>query len=1187
MDSFYEPLKSLPAFRRAAELLRGGKRFGLSGLKDSRQVHFMSALGQAKKYQIVVTYSEIRAKELLDEYRFYDRRALYYPAKDFIFMGADAKGNLLATDRMRVFRRILEGEAFTVILPIDALMDSLLPLSVIRNNILHFQTAEVIDPEEVIRRLVLLGYERRIQAELPGQFAARGSILDIYPVTEETPFRIDLFDDEIDIIKSFDPQSQRSIENAESFDVYPAAEYIFTRSERERGIERILEEERACEAAFRDRMKNETAHELSVMVSEYVEQVRQTGGLVDFDKFLPYFANETVNLLDYFPGDDSVIYLDEPARLRERADALEEEFRMSTVNRLEKGYMLPGQADVMTAAPQVFADLASRCVVPLSALGQASGDFPCEEMLEVNGKTASSYNSQFDAMAEDVNRYRNRGYAVILLSASRTRAERLARNLNDFDVPAFYSDSLDRVVRPREVMTAYGYVGRGFEYPEIKFLVIAETDIFPAERAKKRKKKKDFQGNVQDFSELSVGDYVIHEDHGVGIYQGIEKVEVDGVIEDYLKIAYSENGVLYVKTTGLDRIQKFAGSDTERANIKLNRLGGAEWRRTKARVRGAVKDIAEELVALYAARQKEQGFEFSPDTVWQREFEEMFPFEETEDQLKAIDAMKRDMQSTKLMDRLICGDVGFGKTEVAIRGAFKAVQDGKQVAMLVPTTILAQQHFNNFVQRFRDFPVRVEMLNRFRTPAQQKKTIEGLKSGYVDIVIGTHRLLSKDIAFKDLGLLIVDEEQRFGVTHKEKIKQMRKNIDVLTLTATPIPRTLHMSLIGIRDLSILEDPPMDRLPIQTYVCEYNDEMVREAIRRELARGGQVYYVYNRVAYLDRVASQIASLVPEAKVVYAHGRMEGHQLEKIMYDFVAGEIDVLVSTTIVETGLDIPNVNTMIIHDADKFGLAQLYQLRGRIGRAKRTAYAFLMYQKNKVLKEDAEKRLTTLREFTELGSGVKIAMRDLEIRGAGNLLGAEQSGHMEDVGYDLYCKMLNEAVMEAKGERPQPSFETTVDLHVDAYIPSGYIKNEALKLDMYKRIADMADPSEREDIMDELFDRFGDIPRPVDNLLWISALRAAAHAAGVATLTGNRREYRFYMYQEAPIVPERIPQFIQSYGGQMQLKQDREPFFYYVPKSQPKDDAARLRALIHVAEDLKRLSAPEQAEEHAEDETAE
>ena len=706
-----------------------------------------------------------------------------------------------------------------------------------------------------------------------------------------------------------------------------------------------------------------------------------------------------------------------------------------------------------------------------------------------------------------------------------------------------YSEDPFREVQPGEVLTYYGHVAKGFEYPMIRFVVLSETDIFGAEKKKKAKKKL-YQGQkIKDFNELKVGDYVVHESHGLGIYKGIEKVEMEGVVKDYIKIEYRDGGNLYVLATGLDVIQKYASAEAK--SPKLNKLGSKEWEKTKTKVRGAVNEVAKDLVELYAARQATEGYRFGKDTVWQREFEEMFPYEETEDQLNAIADTKADMESSKIMDRLVCGDVGYGKTEIAIRAAFKAVQEGKQVVYLVPTTILAQQHYNTFVQRMKDFPVRVELMSRFRTPSEVKKTITDLQKGMVDIVIGTHRVLSQDVKFKDLGLLIIDEEQRFGVAHKEKIKKLKENVDVLTLTATPIPRTLHMSLIGIRDMSVLEEAPEDRLPIQTFVCEYNEELVREAISRELARDGQVYYVYNRVNNIADVAAQIAKLVPEATVAFAHGQMKEHELEKIMYDFINGEIDVLVSTTIIETGLDISNVNTMIIHDSDNMGLSQLYQLRGRVGRSNRTAYAFLMYRRDKMLKEVAEKRLEAIREFTELGSGFKIAMRDLEIRGAGNLLGVRQHGHMEAVGYDMYCKMLNEEVQKLKGGRVIEDFSTLVDLDVDAFIPPAYIVNEVQKLDIYKRIAAIENVRERDDMKDELLDRFGEIPKSVDNLLRIALIRVAAHKLYLTEIKGKNERIVFTFRPDAAVNPQKIPEILGLYGKDLGFTAYGIPSFTY------------------------------------------
>jgi len=759
---------------------------------------------------------------------------------------------------------------------------------------------------------------------------------------------------------------------------------------------------------------------------------------------------------------------------------------------------------------------------------------------------------------------------VILVSGSRTRAKRLAEDLRDYDLSSFYSEEMERQVNPGEIMVTCGYIAEGYEYPMLKFTVISESDIFG--KKKKKKKRKTYEGKkIQEFAELKPGDYVVHENHGLGIYQGIEKVEVDTVTRDYMKISYADGGILYIPATQMDLIQKYAGADTKPP--KLNKLGTPQWKKTKGQVKKAVQLIAKDLVKLYATRQQTEGYVYGPDTVWQREFEEMFPFEETEDQLRAIEDTKKDMESTKIMDRLICGDVGYGKTEIAIRAAFKAVQEGKQVVYLVPTTILAQQHYNTFIQRFKDFPVRVDLMSRFRTQAQQKKTVEDLKKGLVDIVIGTHRVLSKDVGYKDLGLLIIDEEQRFGVTHKEKIKKLRENIDVLTLTATPIPRTLHMSLIGIRDMSVLEEAPMDRMPIQTYVMEYNDEMVREAIERELARGGQVYYVYNRVENIADVALRVQKLVSDARVSYAHGQMNEHQLEDIMYDFINGDIDVLVSTTIIETGLDIANANTMIIQDADRFGLSQLYQLRGRVGRSNRMAYAFLLYQRDKMLKEVAEKRLAAIREFTDLGSGFKIAMRDLEIRGAGNLLGESQSGHMAAVGYDLYCKMLNEAVSQLKGEKEEADYATTIDLDIDAFIPESYIKNEYQKLDIYKRIATIETEEEMDDMTEELIDRFGDLPKKVQQLLHIAALKSLAHSAYITAIEQKGKDYKFVLYEKANLDPAKIPVLLKKYGNNMIFKAEAVPYFFYQKKGRSGKEKGEnvLQMLREIVESIREL----------------
>ena len=1161
------PLWELAEFEEGKKLLdREKAKVAFSGLYDSQKLHMVSGLSDGFEQKIIVTFSDRQAREIGAEYAFYDRNTLVYPGKDLIFYQADVAGGELVRERMRVVRAILEKRPVTVVTTMEALMMPQMPLSEIVSRVLHFDRSSTVDEERLSEALIEMGYEKNYQVEAPGQFSIRGGIVDIFDMTEENPYRIELWGDSVDSIRSFDVLSQRSVENLDSISVYPATELILSAGRRRDGFERMRKEAKQHVKKLRDAGNIEAAGRLEAQVRETLESVQEFGSVVNLESFVHYFYPATESFLQFFDEERALVLLDEPKRLCETADALEMEFRESMSGRLEKGYILPGQAGILYTQKEIGARISAFRAAALSALETKNELFLPERSFGVTVRSISSYNNSFESLLKDLKRYKKTGSRVLLLCASRTRAKRLAADLREQELTAFYSEDPDREVQPGETMLFYGHVEKGFEYPLLKFAVISEGDIFGAPKKKKRKIKRYEGAKIHDFAELKVGDYVVHETHGLGIYQGIEKVEVEGTIRDYMKISYRDDGNLYVLATGLDVIQKYASADAAK-KPKLNKLGTQEWTKTKSRVKSAVNEVAKDLVELYAVRQQEKGFAFSEDTVWQREFEEMFPFEETDDQLSAISATKRDMESTKIMDRLICGDVGYGKTEIAIRAAFKAVQDGKQVVFLVPTTILAQQHYNNFVQRMKDYPVRIDQMSRFRTPAQQKKTIEDLKKGLVDIVIGTHRVLSADMKFKDLGLLIIDEEQRFGVTHKEKIKKMKENVDVLTLSATPIPRTLHMSLVGIRDMSVLEEAPNERQPIQTYVMEYNEEMVREAILRELSRGGQVYYVYNRVNTIADMAAKLQELAPEATVSFVHGQMSERELERLMFDFINGEIDVLVATTIIETGLDISNVNTIIIHDSDRMGLSQLYQLRGRVGRSNRTAYAFLMYKRDKVLREVAEKRLAAIKEFTDLGSGFKIAMRDLEIRGAGNLLGERQHGHMEAVGYDLYCKMLNEAVKHLKGEGDDGDFSTTVELEVDAYIPGSYIVNEQQKLDIYKRIAGVETESESEEMKGELLDRFGEVPRSVDNLLRIALLRTQAHRLYIMEVKGRPGELRFVYRPDAKVHGENIPKLFELYGESLKFFPQGNPVFTYQYK-RSKVMEKNAEALLELAEHL-------------------
>lgn len=1148
METWTAPLEEIHAYRSAREAIeRDRLPLHISGCVESQKCHMVYGLGQERQWRLIIAANEIRAREILEDYRIFDRDVLYYPAKDVIFYSADIRGNALSIERLKVIRALLAGEGGTVVTTIDAGMESTLAMAIYRDAVHTLAESDLVDLEALSGQLVNMGYQRQAQVEAPGDYSVRGGIIDIFPVTEDSPYRLELWGDEIDTIRSFDVESQRSIERVDSLQIFPASELILTKEEIQQGFQRMRQDEKKVLDQLKKEKKFDAANRLHDMLSEVMETYEQYDGRMGLEAFLPYFSVETGSLFDYFP-ENSLYFADEPARCMEKAQAVETEFREGMESRLENGYILPGQMNVLYSAETVTAMLQQKPLVLLSMLDVLPKLFTARQQMGLQVQPTGSYNKQFELLIEDLKRWKKNGYRVLVLSASRTRAKRLSQDFNDYEIPVFYREVPDEVLEPGQIMVSYGYLRRGFIYNNIKFCVVTESDIFGARQKRKRRRQKQYDGKViQSFHELNVGDYVVHENHGLGIYRGIEKIQVDNVTKDYIKIEYGDGGNLYVPASGLDVLQKYASQEAAKAP-RLNKLNSREWNKTKTRVRGAVRDIARELVELYAKRQQQKGHSFGPDTVWQKEFEELFPFEETQDQLDAVEATKRDMESNRIMDRLICGDVGYGKTEIALRAAFKAVNDGKQVAFLVPTTILAQQHYNTLLERLGDFPVRVEMLSRFRTPAQQKQALALLRKGQVDIVIGTHRLLSKDVAFKNLGLLIVDEEQRFGVTHKEKIKQMKGNVDVLTLSATPIPRTLHMSLVGIRDMSVLEEPPVDRIPIQTFVMEHNPEIIREAVNRELARGGQVYYVYNRVQRIEEITAEIAEMVPDANVAYAHGQMSERQLENIMMSFISGEIDVLVATTIIETGLDISNVNTIIIDHADRMGLSQLYQLRGRVGRSNRTAYAFLMYQRGKMLREVAEKRLAAIREYTELGSGIRVAMRDLEIRGAGNLLGAAQSGHMEAVGYDLYCKMLNEAVRKMKGEdTEEQDYETLVDIQIDAYIPSTYIRSEFQKLDMYKRIAGIENTDEYMDMQEELEDRFGNIPAATDNLLRVALLKAEAHRAGITQISQKPKGLQIHLYSGENIASEKARKMIELYQGKLKYMapDGEEPFFLY------------------------------------------
>ena len=1133
-----------------SKLLNKKGLYEITGCIDNAKSHLIHSIGYEAPMRLVVTESEQRSRELLEEYRFFDPGAVYFPAKDLLFYQSNIHGNAIERERIAALCAICDKSAKTIFTTVDALLNRLPDPDSFTSHIIYISEGDEIDSEELRKKLIALGYESRATVDAPGLFAIRGGIIDIWSQDADSPFRIELWDTEVDSIRIFDGATQKSVDNVKNVRVVPARELWLSDDIIETGLRRMRDDMDNLYEKYRKDMKTEAAYRLKSSYEELAESIREGWGISEAENHLPYFCEEVCGLLDYLEK-GTFVYLDEPGHLSSAAHLIEEEFKESMIHRGELGEVFPEDTHMMLPADATILRAASGACICLSMLDIKNGIKKAEGQLHMEVSSVISCNNHFEELLRELKSYHTKKYRVVVISPSRTRAKRLADDILNEGINAFYSENYDEELFPGQILVTRGSIRRGFEYRDCRFAVICESDIFGGIKKEKRKKRHKEADHIASLDDLTVGDYVIHENYGLGIYQGMEKMEVDHVMKDYIKISYAGSSNLYVLATQTDMLSKYGQQGDKKP--KLSTLGTKEWSKTKEKVKSSVGVVAHELVELYARRQQQDGYVYGPDTVWQKEFEETFPYDETEGQIEAIEDVKRDMMSTKIMDRLICGDVGFGKTEIAIRAAFKAVQENKQVAYLVPTTILAQQHYNTFTQRMSEYPVKIEILSRFKTAAENRATIKRLATGEADIVIGTHRLLSKDVSFKDLGLLIIDEEQRFGVTHKERIKQMKQTVDVLSLSATPIPRTLHMSLVGIRDMSLLEEAPLERMPIQTFVFERNDELVREAIRREIGRGGQVYYVVNRIRDIADITARLQELIPDVHIAYAHGRMDENRLEEIMKDFIERDIDVLVATTIIEIGLDISNVNTLIIHDADQLGLAQLYQLRGRVGRSSRTAYAFLMYRRDKMLKEVAEKRLAAIREYTDLGSGYKIAMRDLEIRGAGNLLGEEQHGHIAAVGYDLYCKLLNEAVRTEKGEGTETSFTTSADLMMDAYIPDNYIRDSEVKLDIYKRIASVESEEEQSEIVDELIDRFGEPPLPVLNLLYIASLRSEAHKLYIRELKQDDNKLSMILDPEARLNPAGIPALVEKYSPCLQFVADKEkPAFYFYYKKNSK-----------------------------------
>ncbi len=1137
------PLIELQSFKNTLEFLQKGKTpLLLTGVLTSQKVQVIEAIEQKLENKtLIITSDEKKAKEIYDDILYFKNENVYmYPAKDIIFYNADVKSIDIVSKRCKVYEALLNNESCTIVLSVEALFDRLTPKEVFSQFIMELNVGDEVDIETLATRLNLMGFARRDSVEYAGQYAIRGGILDLFTTVHDTAIRIEFWGDEIDSIRTLDEFAERSVDKLNNIKIMPVRELVFDKDRLDNAKEKIKKEYENSLANYEKKGLNDEYENLKKTFGSLYDELDYKNSISKAEVLMPYFCEEKIRLLDYL-NDDFIVYLDDYYRVQESANFVLNEFEESVKNRLMRGYMLPTQANLVNNFNEILHKLNSyKTVVMTSVLVDVSNlKLPIKETINYDVKTVGIFENNVSQLTEDVAHYKKLGYKTVLLTGTKVRGLNLVNEFVENNIQATYYENLNNVeLQDGGVYISKGALAKGFSYPSLRFVVISDRELFGDSKKVVKKRAKNGKP-IESFTDIKVGDYIVHEKHGIGIFKGIEEMVFEGITKDYFKIGYKDDGNLYVPTNQLDLIQKYIGADG--ATPKINKLGGIEWNKAKERTKRSVVLLAKELVELYAKRQNAKGFHFSKDNQWQRDFEDSFIYQETGDQLNAIEDVKKDMESSRVMDRLVCGDVGYGKTEVAIRAAFKAVQDGKQVAYLVPTTILAEQMYNNFKDRMADFPIGIELLSRFRTPKQQKESIMRMQAGLSEILIGTHRILSKDVVYKELGLVIVDEEQRFGVKDKEKLKHLKENVDVLTLTATPIPRTLHMSMTGIRDMSVLEEPPNERQPVQTYVCEYNEEFVREAINREIGRGGQVFYLYNRVNTIDHVAQRVAELVPNAVVDVAHGQMSERELERVMKSFIDNESNVLVCTTIIETGLDISNANTIIMENADQMGLSQLYQLRGRVGRSTRSAYAYLMYKRDKVLTEVAEKRLQTIRDFTEFGSGFKVSMRDLEIRGAGTLLGEEQHGYLGNVGYEMYCKLLDEAIREMKGEEVKHKFETSIEMNITAHIPQNYIKNEVQKIEVYKKIANILNQDDYNDVQEEVEDRFGEIPKAVNNLMDIALFKAFASNIGVISVTQIGKSVKFSVVNDANIDIEKVLELSKKASNLLKLQMGTEP----------------------------------------------
>ena len=1149
MDFLADIMLNLKAYKETLDSLSSKKTpISIYGLTESSIGHLTFSLQENTRRNVVlVAQDSIRARKIYEDIKNlgYNECALF-PKKDIFLYDRDSKSFDNMVPRLKALKQLSDGVCKILITTVDALRDKVSTREIFTSSIIRLKKNSEIDVKDLEKRLITMGYERLPQVEGRGQFSIRGGIVDIY--TAEMPYRLELFDVEIDSIRSFDIDTQRSIDYLDEIEIEPIIDTLIFEYDKAHIAEELSEDLK------KSKLKGEKKERLEEKFLKYIDALKNGGNISNIDLILPYFnKNKLSCVLDYY-DEKPLVLIEEPKRSLERADRFDVEEKSNLSEMMEYGEALSRHEHVRYSYLDTIDKLKEKDVITLNTLLIQTNEFYPKSIFNFKMKSITNYRGKMQLFKDDLRDYIYRGYKIVILGGNEKRTKRLFNTLQELEIPARLEFNRDTTLRSSEVIVTTGSTNGGFEITDTKTVLINHAEIYGTKSDRKKPLKKSKQLHFQD---LAVGDYVVHESHGIGKYIGTERLEVQGVKKDYIVIEYKGEDKLFLPIENLDLIYKYVGSEGKVP--KINKLNSVEWNKTKKKAKKNVEDMADDLIKLYAKRESAKGYAFSLDTQWQQEFEDAFMYEETNGQLQATDEIKEDMQKDKPMDRLLCADVGYGKTEVALRAAFKAIMDGKQVAFLVPTTILAQQHYNTIVERFKDFPVKVAMLSRFRTKKEQDKDLDDLRHGFVDIIVGTHRLLSKDVKFKDLGLLIIDEEQRFGVRHKEKLKMLKENVDTLTLTATPIPRTLQMSMIGIRDMSVIEEPPEERFPVQTYVLEYNDLMVRDAILKEIERGGQVYFVYNRVQNMENKLIELRNLVPEASFQMAHGQMSEGQLEDTMISFINKDFDVLLCSTIIETGVDVQNANTIIICDANRLGLSQLYQLRGRIGRSNRIAYAYFTYEIDTTLSEVAQKRLKSIKEFTEFGSGYKIAMRDLEIRGSGSILGSRQHGHIDSIGYDLYIKYLRDAVSKLKGEVVEEKLETTVDLKIDSYIPSDYISEENLRLEIYKKISVIESVEDYRDLVDELIDRFSDIPKEVSNLMDISLLRYEASLAGINSIVQKRDSYevKFGFMPDLKLINDLSDEF-----KDINLSMGKEPGFTITKLKYPIEDLKKVVSLI-------------------------